>query len=276
VFFSRLTKMWVFITLFALLAYELYWLRDSAPIIYSLFYFYLQFRGYELWAFAGVILRVVGVSSAIVAACLVWGPKRKTFYDVKRLVVLAVLFEGGYYLLFAPSVPRLTNAGLYVFGAAYALQILFKAPFLISLGFRIWNMQEGENWNHLLSWISAVCIAYLCGIWVINVLNWLSMTSFSSFVLLLRGINGLGFLDSVVTLSTSLVFAVAGFYTLRKGKNRKMGMRLLSLALIFVGLHFVFFLVFSAIVNAWKFVLLTEIWPITFLGLGLSMLMEEI
>jgi hypothetical protein len=102
------------------------------------------------------------------------------------------------------------------------------------------------------------------------------MTSFSGFVLLLRGISGFGFLNSVITLSMSLVFAVAGFYTLRKEKNRKMSMRLLSLALIFVGLHFVFFLVFSASVNAWKFVLLTEIWPITFLGLGLSMLIGEI
>ncbi len=272
---NRLTKIWVFVTLFALLAYELYWLRDSAPIVYSNFYFYLQTRGYEIWAFSGVILRVVGVSSAIVAAYLVWGPKRKTFYGVKRLVVLAVLFEGLYYLLYAPAVTRLTNAGLYVFGAAWALQILFKAPFLISFGFKIWNLQEGESWSNLLSWISVVCIAYLCGIWVINVLNWLSMSSFSGFILLLKGIYGLGFLNSVIMLSMSLVFAVAGFNTLRKGKNRKMGMRLLSLALIFVGLHFVFFLVFSAIVNAWKFVLLTEIWPITFLGLGLSMLIKE-
>jgi hypothetical protein len=189
---SRLTKTWVFIALFALLAYELYWLRDSAPIVYSLFYFYLQHRGYEIWAFAGVVLRVVGVSSAIVAAYLVWGPKRKTFYDVKLLVGLAVLFEGGYYLMYAPSVTRLTNAGLYVFGVAWALEILFKAPFLILLGLKIWNLRGGENWDHLLRWISVACITYLCGTWSISVLNWLSMTGFSGFALLLRGTNGFG------------------------------------------------------------------------------------
>jgi len=273
---SRLTKTWVFITLFALLVYELYWLRDSAPIVYSLFYFYLQHRGYEIWAFSGVILRVIGVSSAIVAAYLVWGPKRKTFYDVKLLVGLAVLFEGGYYLMYAPAVTRLTNAGLYIFGVAWALEILFKAPFLILLGLKIWNLRDGENWNHLLTWISVTCITYLCGTWSISVLNWLSMTGFSGFALILRGTNGFGFLNSVITLSAALGFAVAGFYNLRKGENKKFGVRLLSVALIFIGLNYVLFLVYTAMVNGWKFLLLTEIWPIPFLGIGLSALTEKV
>jgi hypothetical protein len=47
------------------------------------------------------------------------------------------------------------------------------------------------------------------------------MTDFSGFALL-RGINGFGFLNSLITLLAALVFAIAGFHTLGKGENQRL------------------------------------------------------
>jgi cytochrome c biogenesis protein CcdA len=103
----------------------------------------------------------------------------------------------------------------------------------------------------VLKWVSAASIGYLTGVWVNNVFRWLSMTELSGISFLLTGITSLGFLNSIITLSLSLVLAVAGFYTLAK-ENRRLSTRLFALALIMLGLHFVLFTLYTAIADAWK------------------------
>jgi ABC-type polysaccharide/polyol phosphate export permease len=89
---------------------------------------------------------------------------------------------------------------------------------------------------------------------------------------LLGGTTSLGFFNSAITLSMALIFAAAGFIAYLKQTNSKLVTRLVALALIMVGLHFAFFILYVAITDAWRFVFLTEFWPIPLLGLGLSML----
>ena len=181
------------------------------------------------------------------------------------------MFEAGYYLLQIPAVPRLINGGFSIFAAAFALQILLKGPLLVALGIKLLGFRKGKSIGSIQNWIAAVCVGYISGIWVINLSNWLSMISLAGIVFLLRSVNGLGFLNSAVTMSLSVVLAIAGFYALRRTKP-KLSIRLFSFALVFTGLYFVIFIVYTALVNAWKFVLLTEIWPLAFLVMGITIL----
>jgi heme O synthase-like polyprenyltransferase len=108
------------------------------------------------------------------------------------------------------------------------------------------------------------------------VFRWLSMPYIEGAGFLISDVTSLGFLNSIITLSLSLIFAVAGFYTLPKKENKRLSTRLFAVALIMLGLHFVIFILCSAITNAWKWIPLTEIWPIVLLGLGSNMLRGEI
>ena len=98
------------------------------------------------------------------------------------------------------------------------------------------------------------------------------MTETEGIVFILSGTTSLGFLNSVVTLSLSIFFAVVGLYVLYRKGDRRLSIRLFALSLIMLGLYFVVFIVYSVIADALKWALLVEIWPITLLGLGLSML----
>ena len=92
---------------------------------------------------------------------------------------------------------------------------------------------------------------------------------------LLTGTTSLGFLNAVITLSLSLIFAVLGFFTLSVRGNRKIASRFFAGALIMLSLFFVIFIIYTAVTNSWKFLLVTEIWPIAFIALGVSLLKGE-
>ncbi len=90
---------------------------------------------------------------------------------------------------------------------------------------------------------------------------------------LLSGVTSLGFLNSIITLSLSLIFAVAGFYAMSKSQNRTLSIPLFGVALIMLGLHFALFIIYSLLApGALRFFILVEIWPITLLGLGVGLL----
>ena len=127
----------------------------------------------------------------------------------------------------------------------------------------------------MLKWAGITAIGYLIGIWINNVFKWFTTTNVG-FGYLLGGVNSVNFLNSIFLLSLSLIFAVVGFYTLSKKENKRLATRWIAAALITLGLYFVIFVINHALANSLEWVLLTEIWPIALLGLGLSMLKEEI
>ena len=207
---------------------------------------------------------------------LVWGPKSKLFENVKKYIAIALLFEGIYFLMLLPTnVIRIVEGrSPFFLYFAFILQILLISPFPIVLSRKVWRYQKTAKAS-VLKWSSIAAIGYLTGIWIINVFRWLSMTESEGIGFILSGITSLGFLNSIITLSLSLIFAVAGVYTLSKKEHGTLSTRLFALALITLGLHFVIYIIYSIIANALKWVLLVEIWPIMLLGLGLSMLAQK-
>jgi hypothetical protein len=98
------------------------------------------------------------------------------------------------------------------------------------------------------------------------------MTETEGIMFILSGTTSLGFLNSIVTLSLSVFFAVIGLYILYRKGDSRLSIRLFALSLTMLGLYYVVFIVYSVIADALMWVLLVEIWPIILLGLGLSML----
>jgi hypothetical protein len=282
--FTRWTKVWIVVTLCALLAYILYWLLGALANPYFLSYGDLPENFAPLSILIatdyvlpviGNIFRLIGVSLALLSLYLVWGPKPNPFSNVKKKTAVALLFEGIFFLFLLPvNVLFALYFGPLPIFIAFILQALLVSPLLTVLSFKVWRYRNDEE--TVLKWAGVAAIGYLIGILIINVFRGLSMISIEGVGSLISNITSLGFLNSIITLSLSLIFAVAGFYTLQKNGNKRLSTRLIAFALIMLGLHFVIFILYSAITNAWKWVLLTEIWPIVLLGLGLNMLKGEV
>jgi hypothetical protein len=283
--FTRWTKAWIVVTLCALLAYDLYWLLGALANPYYLSYGDLPENFVPLSTLIatdyvlpviGNIFRLIGVSLALLSLYLVWGPKANPFSNVKKKTAVALLFEGIYFLSLLPlNILFVFYLGPLPLFIAFILQALLVSPLLTVLSFKVWHYRKTAE-ETVLKWAGIAAIGYLIGIWINNVFRWLSMTYIEGVGFLISDVTSLGFLNSIITLSLSLIFAVAGFYTLPKKENKRLSTRLFAIAVIMLGLHFVIFILCSAITNAWKWIPLTEIWPIVLLGLGLNMLRGEI
>jgi len=283
--FTRWTKAWIIVTLCALLAYDLYWLLGALANPYYLSYGDIPENFVPLSTLIatdyvlpviGNVFRLIGVSLALLSLYLVWGPKPNPFSNVKKKTAVALLFEGIYFLSLLPlNILFVFYLGHLPIFIAFILQALLVSPLLTVLSFKVWRYRKTAE-ETVLKWAGVAAIGYLIGIWIINVFRGLSMIDIEGIGSLISNVTSLGFLNSIITLSLSLIFAVAGFYTLQKKGNKRLSTRLIAVALIMLGLHFVIFIFYSAIINAWNWILVTEVWPIVLLGLGLNMLRGEI
>lgn len=256
--FTRWTKAWIVVTLCALLVYILYWLLGALANPYFLSYGDLPENFAPLSILIatdyvlpviGNIFRLIGVSLALLSLYLVWGPKPNPFSTVKKKTAVALLFEGIFFLLLLPvNVLFVFYLGPLPIFIAFILQALLVSPLLTVLSFKVWRYRKTAE-ETVLKWAGVAAIGYLIGIWIINVFRGLSMTYIEGIGFLISDVTSLGFLNSIITLSLSLIFAVAGFYTLQKNENKRLSTRLIAFALIMLGLHFVIFILYSAITN---------------------------
>jgi hypothetical protein len=275
---TRWDKFWVTVTLVIFFLYTLYWVNNIWDTIYrrlivSIPPFPSAFWYYPVLPGIGDIIRFAGACLALLSVYLIWGPKPKPFLKVKKYVAVAIFFEVLYFLtLLRQNIISTFFSSTFPFinSFAYLVQNLLVL-LLIVLSVKIWLYKESEG-SSVLKWAGVAGFAYLLGIWFVNVFKWVSMGSSAGIGFLLSGTTSLGFLNSAITLSLALIFAAAGFVAYLKQKNSKLITRLIALSLIMVGLHFILFILYVAITNSWRFVFLTEFWPIPLLGLGISML----
>jgi len=280
--FARWTKIGVIIALCSLLVYELYWVFSIFGFIYRRFSLNLSI-GFQRFYFdifpgaTGDVLRVIGVCLFLFAVYLLWGPKPREFASVKKYFAVGILFEAVFWLVALPiTVITLFSASAYSFlPLAYVVQILVVSSLLIFLSLKVWHYQKSNNYD-ILKWGGLSAIGYLTGIWIINVFRWFGMAQSAGLGFLFSGITSLGFLNSIITLSFALIFAVSGFYFGIRTGNRKLAIRFSALALIMLSLFFFIFILYTAFTNSWNFLLVTEIWPMGLLILGLGMLRGEI
>jgi hypothetical protein len=277
--FTRWSKAWVVVTLGALLAFNVRWLYGVIVSVYQISVGLRTASWWRLWfdyvltGLVGDTVRLAGVCLALFSVYIIWGPKHMPFLSAKKYVSIAVLCEAAYFLALLPLTMIELARGEWstILMIGFLLQILLASPVLVVLSWKVWRYVEPAK-TDVLKWAGVASIGYLAGIWVVNVFRWFGMADYIGYSFLLSGPALSGFLNSVITLSLAVVFAAAGFYTLLRRENKNRGTRLVALAMITLGLHFAVFLIYSAITNTLDYAILVEIWPVAFLGLGLSFL----
>jgi hypothetical protein len=278
---NRLNKVCVAIALCSLLVYGLYWVYSEFRLIYLTLIgvFPLRFPGFYIDLLPGGLgdlIRVIGVFVALAGVYLFWGPNPRPFSIVKKYFSVALLFEGLFWLLAFPVTGYSLIRGriVSILPVAYTLQILLVSPLLIISAAMMWRYQDNSK-ERVAKWVSAAGLGYLTSIWIVNVFRWFGMAQSVGVGFLLTGTTSLGFLNSAITLSLSLIFASLGFFTLSKHDHRKLATRFFALSLMMLSLFFVIFIIYTAVTNSWKFLLVTEIWPVAFIALGISLLKKE-
>ena len=282
--FLRLSKIWLLVSLCSLLIYVLYWLSATLDTVYDYIlrgitidqFFSAYFLSDVLSLTVGIVLRVVGVLLALVSVYLVWDSKVQSFMRAKKKIATAVFFEGTYFLSFLPIAIFYLGFGyLNTLFVGYILETIAVFPLLTILSIKIWRYNGSEK-TKLFSWIGLGSIGYLAHIWISNMFRWLSMVEMSGLDFILSGSVIIGFLNSLVTLSLSLILALLGYYYMSYKNNQKIFTKLFGMTLIFLSLHFIIYILYSVFVNASLYsIMLVEVWPVAFLGLGLVLLIKN-
>ena len=274
-------KTWVFIVLVSVFVYNLYYLIHGLQFTIGT---YIDLGGpapnaYRTVSSIGHTLRFIGLFLALQAVYLVWGPKAKPFSSVKNKISIALFLEGAYYISFLPSLFNIMRfrdvSGMTLFASIYFFQIVLITPFLIIIGLKL-KLSNQENLEKSLpKWVGVASVGYFAAIWFNIVFRWFFMGVEENIQFLLTGVVGLGFLPSIITISLSVAFAIIGALLLFKKKISGALKKWFGLSALMMGLHFVFYILYYAYVNQLDFALLVEIWAVSFLGLGLSILLNK-
>jgi len=284
---SRWNKVWILATVTSLALFGLYWVEhaynrvlldliQNSPLLNSSS-FWLD----HVFGATADTLRIVAVILLFIAAYLAWGPKKQTFYAVKKYLATAILFEGIYWIAVLPENVKRIAMGLepLLLYVGFLIEILAAGSLLIVLSTKVWKYRVGAR-NNLIKWGCIAGIGYIFAMWIYNMMRWLSMSGLFGatdprlVVNIFSGITSLGFLNVAITLTLSLAFAITGSYMLIKRNNRKLAIQLIGISVLLFGLYFALYTLYAWFApNEWAFVLvLTQIWPAPLIGLGVGLL----
>jgi hypothetical protein len=288
---GRWNKVWILATVTSYALFALYWvlnaynrvhldLIENRPLLNSSS-FWLD----HVFGAIADTLRIVAVILLIVAAYLTWGPKKQPFHAVKKYLATAIFLEAIFWLAVLPEIIKRIAMGrdpllLYV---GVLLEILAAGPLLLALGIKVWKYKKGTR-KDLIKTGCFAGIGYIFAMWIYNMFRWLSMSGIFGAAdprlaaNLFSGITALGFLNTALTLTLSLVFAIVGSYMLIKRNNQKRATQLIGIAILHFGLYFALYVLYAWFApNEWAFVLvLTQIWLASLVGLGIGLLKGKI
>ena len=155
---------------------------------------------------------------------------------------------------------------------SYILQTLLTVPFLLFLRRKINNSGESVINVELKKWIGITFVAYLGAIWINHITRWFDMTLAGGISVILTSINPLGFFNSAIVLSLSVIFAIIGFI---KIKEKGILSKWFGLSMNMVGIHFIILVIFYALQDSLHVLYLFELWTIPLFGLGLSIILTK-
>ena len=220
--------------------------------------------------------RFIAVILGLAAAYLLW-VKKKPFQKVKKIVALALILEGLYFLLWIPSVWFLLKPGFVAnlpLAINYILQILFTVPFLWALVFKLTTYRERSQKPTLLKFAAVAFVGYVAALAVNEVSRWTSMISAETLKFLFQGIHAVGFLNAVVLMPLAVVLAIAGAVRLFQQKKCS-AMMWLGASLAVVGLNYVIYVIYSYFANSLNSLPLVDVWTIPLLGLGIALIFNS-
>jgi len=279
-------KIWIGATVVSMFLYNLRWTYGNITTVCSTLASISPFASYPEWRFwvdrilSGIVgngFRLAGNIITFTVLFMLWRAKPESFTNVKRKVSWALVCEAVYWLTVLPIsiIELLFLERVQLLELAFVIQIVLTSSLLILLAKRTWNFDELKKLN-ALKLVGIAAVGYLVGIWFNNVFRWLSMEQATEITFIVIGWTGFGFFSTLITLSASLVLAVASFYTMFQRSNIERAIKMAGAALIFLGLNFAIYVIFSELTYTLNYVFLVEFWPVTFLGLGVGMLRGKI
>jgi len=280
---TRTVKIWTAISIASLLFYVAWILRGSIEIVIGYFnnvpsdVFYIRFTGPIFYVGGiGLSARLVGCLLGLSSIYLLW-IKGRTFLQVKKIVAAALILESINFVGLLPSLPFLLEPTAITFapalGYGYLLQIVFTVPFLLALAFKVATCKEQSQKLSLLKTGAVTFVAYTIALFANEVSRWATMISADSLKFLFQGIRAVGFLNAVVVMPLSVIFALAA--ATRMFQNKKISaLKWLGASLTIVGLNYVIYLVYSYFANSLNFAPLVDVWTVPLLGLGISLILQ--
>ncbi len=240
--------------------------------------FGIMFFIMEMGGSIGMFFHLAAVIIAI-ATLILLIKKTKTVLDIKKWISTSLFLESIYYLLLLPSGLFLIgigndfiqNVSLVLLGVDYLLMVLFTAPFMIILGKKVYKYRGATEGFKSWVWACVTFVGYIAALWVNSVVKWIDMISTEGLSFFLSGIRSIGALNAILLMSLALFFAVLGAYALAK-QNFSSALRRIAISFILIGVHYAIFVAYSYAIGLESFLMLSEIWAIPLLGLGLSML----
>jgi len=298
----------VFVVACSYFAHTLYWITRSVGFNFSVLTSYSEYSNilgffgglYIVFALGiflfmglgGLTIRFLGAINAVSASYLIWRRGTASISSAKGRIANALFCEGLYWGLFIlPIIPislyakdfGISQITIQFLMLSFSLQILLISPFLISLSFkfRCQTFDLNAIAKSRLVWIAY--INYVAALWANYTLRWLEVVAYRGLNALLIENTYVGFLNSAVTLFLAVIFAVAGAFPVLKRRGDPV-LKWFSLSLTFLGLHFLIHIFYTAytgvLANALayrlKFMLLSDVWPVATLGLGLYLLTKTL
>ncbi len=278
------TKIFIAATLISLIVYVAYILNGSFTILFGYFagvhqdISYVRLTGPVFWlGFVQLGGRFIAVILGLAAAYLLW-VKTKPFQKVKKFVVLALILEGLYFLLWIPSVWFLLRPGFAFslsLGLNYVLQILLTVPFLWVLALKIGTYNENSQQPALLKLCAITFVGYLAALAVNEISRWTSMISADTLRFLFEGIRVVGFLNAVVLMPLAVVLAIVGTFRLIQ-HNIRSSIVWIGISLTMIGLNYTIYVIYSQFANSLNSLPLVDVWTIPLLGLGIALIFNAL
>lgn len=272
---GRWVKVWVFASLCALLLWIVVLLPGSFRHFFNVILdqpdLYTGNLGMFMASHMGLITRFFAVILAIASGFMLWSTKRPSYKKLERIVEAALFLEGAYYILLFPSGLWWVSLGFNFVGVDFLLRAALAGSVLLILSFKVRDHAKGIN---VLKWVSIAAVTYIIALWSNVVFGWFDIIAVIGSDFLLHGAASWGFLLSLITMSLSVVFAVAGAHLL--SKNQGETIRWFGLSLIMIGLNCIVYLVYSFYSGNLSPAMAIDVWALPFLGLGISLMRLKI
>lgn len=238
-------------------------------------------------AFLGLIARAIGGVYAVLVAYQIFKAQNDYYMVVKNNILKILVCEILYFFSLIPSIffllgfsalPLLSNTFL---SAQLSIQVLFIVPCLVLLALKINKKAAYDLSNSLvvLKSTAALFLSYIFALWLSYQLKWLELfngaqVSISSvFWWLIENARLLSFLNTIIILTIALCFAVMGTKYVFDLKTT-IAVKMWSLSAFFIGLFFVFYVVYCVYLGVLWVIPFGELWIIPLLFVGIYFLIH--
>jgi hypothetical protein len=220
----------------------------------------------ELTGEVGLILRFVGVCFLLAFSWILVKRGQAIFSYLKR----AVLLEGVYYLFMIPFIlslylrPDTTLVNIEA-GLSYTLQIVFISPAFLMLYLTL--RKAPIDRVQMFRWGAVAVVGYTFALWIKHFLLML----YALPINLANPILVVGSLNATLTILVAGLILTVTFLPMIRRQRLSFNPRLAGLGFLLIGLHFVIYVAVSLLVQRyWDFMMLTELWALAFIILGIN------